>query len=72
LAWDCYDTHGRCLEAALRLSHGGRGLESLGLGDDIETAARIDAFALVPELFADPPRIKVGAAGIVKSYWTRS
>ncbi len=71
LAWDCFETHGRCLEAALGLSHGGLNLKQLGFEEDIQAAARVDEFALVPELRPDPLRIEVGAVGIVKSYWNR-
>jgi 2-phosphosulfolactate phosphatase len=71
LAWDCFETHGRCLQAALELSHGGQQLKGLGFAEDIEAAAKVDAFALVPELRPDPLRIEVGAAGIVKSYWMK-
>jgi 2-phosphosulfolactate phosphatase len=71
LAWDCFESHGRCLQAALELSQGGQVLKRLGLQDDIAAAARIDAFALVPEMRCDPLRIEVGTAGIVKNYWTR-
>ncbi len=71
LAWDCFETHGRCLHAALELSTGGQALKRLGFCEDIETAAEVDAFALVPELRFDPLRIEVGAAGIVKHYWTK-
>jgi len=71
LAWDCFESHGRCLQSALELSQGGQVLKRLGYEDDIVAAARIDAFALVPEMRGDPLRIEVGAAGIVKNYWTR-
>ena len=71
IAWDCFETHGRCLQGALELSQGGVGLQKLGYEDDIAAAARVDEFALVPELRPDPIRIEVGAVGIVKSYWTK-
>ena len=71
LAWDCFETHGRCLQAALELSEGGRALERIGFAEDIEASACVDTFALVPELRHDPLRIEVGAAGIVKSYWMK-
>jgi 2-phosphosulfolactate phosphatase len=71
LAWDCFESHGCCLKAALELSQGARGLKSLGFTEDVEAAARIDEFALVPELRSDPLRVEVGTAGIVKSYWTK-
>ena len=51
--------------------HGGRGLKALGYEEDVAAAARIDEFALVPELKPDPLRIEVGAVGIAKSYWTK-
>ena len=34
-------------------------------------AARVDQFALVPELRRDPLRVEVGAVGIVKSHWPK-
>jgi len=71
LAWDCFDTHGCCLQGALELSHGGRNLKGLGFEEDIEAAAKVDEFALVPELRPDPLRVEVGAVGIAKSYWTK-
>jgi 2-phosphosulfolactate phosphatase len=71
LAWDCFETHGRCLHAALELSQGGQALTRIGCSEDIETAAQVDTFALVPELRSAPTRIEVGAAGIVKHYWTK-
>ena len=71
LAWDCFENHGRLLQAALELSQGGRHLTALGLGDDIRAAAAVDQFALVPELKRDPLRIEVGAVGIVKSHWPK-
>jgi 2-phosphosulfolactate phosphatase len=71
LAWDCFETHGCCLHAALELSQGAQGLKRLGYSDDIQDAAQVDEFALVPELRVDPPRVEVGAAGIVKSYWMK-
>src|SRR5947199_335445 len=71
LAWDCFETHGCCLEAALELSQGGRHLKGLGFEEDIQAAAQVDAFALVPELRPDPLRVEVGAAGVAKSYWTK-
>jgi 2-phosphosulfolactate phosphatase len=71
LAWDCFESHGCCLQAALELSQGGRHLKDLGYDEDIQAAARVDEFALVPELRPDPLRVEVGAAGIVKSYWMK-
>jgi len=71
LAWDCFDTHGCCLEGAMELSQGGRNLKGLGFEEDIQAAAKVDEFALVPELRSDPLRVEVGAVGIAKSYWTK-
>lgn len=71
LAWDCYENHGRLLEGALEVSKGGAKLKALGYIDDIKAAARIDQFALVPELRRDPLRVELGAVGIVKSHWKR-
>lgn len=71
LAWDCFETHGCCLQGALELSQGGRHLKGLGYDEDIQAAARVDEFTLVPELRPDPLRIEVGAAGIVESYWSK-
>jgi 2-phosphosulfolactate phosphatase len=71
LAWDCFENHGRVLHGALEVSAGGTRLRELGYDDDIEAAARVDQFALVPELRRDPLRVEVGAVGIVKSHWTR-
>ena len=42
---------------ALRESHGGRNLISLGLEADIDRAARWDLFRLVPEFDASSQRI---------------
>ena len=71
LAWDCYENHGRLLEGALEVSKGGAKLKGLGYDEDIKAAARIDQFALVPELRREPLRVEVGAVGIVKSHWKR-
>lgn len=71
LAWDCFETHGQCLKAALALSEGGQELQRLGFEADIAAAANVDEFALVPELRLDPVRLEIGAAGIVKSHWQR-
>lgn len=71
LAWDSFEQHGRVLQGALELSQGGANLKALGYDEDIRMAARVDQFALVPELRRDPLRVEVGAVGIVKSHWTR-
>lgn len=69
LAWDCFDRHGRVLEGALAVSVGGARLIALGYDDDIRAAARVDQFALVPEVRRDPLRVEIGAVGIVKPHW---
>lgn len=71
LAWDCFEHHGRVLSGALEIGHGGANLLALGFGEDIEAAARVDQFNLVPELRPDPLRVEVGTVGIVKSYWPK-
>jgi 2-phosphosulfolactate phosphatase len=69
VAWDCFEHHGRVLDGALAVGSGGARLIELGYDDDVRAAARVDAFALVPELRRDPLRIEVGAAGIVTKHW---
>jgi 2-phosphosulfolactate phosphatase len=71
LAWDCFENHGRVLVGALEVSRGGTQLRQLGYDEDIRAAARVDQFALVPELRRHPLRVEVGAVGIVKSHWTK-
>jgi 2-phosphosulfolactate phosphatase len=71
IAWDCFENHGRVLNGALEVGAGGAGLKSLGYDEDIRAAADVDKFALVPELRRDPPRLEVGAVGIVQSHWKR-
>jgi 2-phosphosulfolactate phosphatase len=71
VAWDCFEHHGQVLEGALAVGAGGVHLAGLGYDDDIRAAARIDQFALVPELRRDPLRIEVGAVGIGKSHWPK-
>jgi 2-phosphosulfolactate phosphatase len=69
LAWDCFEHHGRVLDGALEISAGGAHLRSLGYDEDIRAAARVDQFALVPEVRREPLRVEIGAVGIVKSHW---
>jgi 2-phosphosulfolactate phosphatase len=71
LAWDCFENHGRVLLGALQVSRGGTQLRELGYDDDIQAAAKVDQFALVPELRREPLRVEVGAVGIVKSHWMK-
>jgi 2-phosphosulfolactate phosphatase len=71
LAWDCFENHGRVLDGALEISAGGAHLRSLGYDDDIRAAARVDQFAIVPEVRRDPFRVEIGAVGIVKSHWMK-
>ena len=71
LAWDGFMQHGRVLEGALAVSAGGARLRELGYDEDVRAAARVDQFALAPELRRDPLRVEVAAVGIVKSYWRK-
>ncbi|MHB1422052.1 MAG: 2-phosphosulfolactate phosphatase [Gemmataceae bacterium] len=71
LAWDCFEHHGRVLDGALEISAGGAHLRSLGYDEDIRTAARVDQFAIVPEVRRAPLRVEIGAVGIVKSHWLK-
>jgi 2-phosphosulfolactate phosphatase len=71
LAWDCFENHGRLLQAGLELSQGGSHLRELGYQADIVAAAAIDKFNIVPEMKRDPLRIEVGAVGIVKCHWQK-
>jgi 2-phosphosulfolactate phosphatase len=71
LAWDCFEHHGQVLDGALEVSAGGARLLALGYEDDVRAAARVDQFALVPELRRDPLRVEVGAVGIAQSHWQR-
>ena len=71
LAWDGFEHHGRVLLGALEISQGGANLKRLGYDEDIRAAARVDQFALVPELRRDPLRVEVGSVGVVKSHWNQ-
>ncbi len=71
IAWDCFETHGRCLRGALELSLGGANLKQLGYDEDIRDSAQVDTFHLVPEVRFDPLRIEVGTVGIATSYWPK-
>ncbi|HTU17364.1 MAG TPA: 2-phosphosulfolactate phosphatase [Gemmataceae bacterium] len=71
LAWDCFENHGRVLDGALEISTGGAHLRSLGYEYDIWAAARVDQFAVVPEVRRQPLRVEIGAVGIVKSHWLK-
>ncbi len=71
LAWDCFEHHGQCLLGAMQLSLGGTHLRGLGYDDDIQAAAQVDRFALVPELRRDPLRVEIGAVGFGQSHWVK-
>jgi 2-phosphosulfolactate phosphatase len=71
LAWDCFEHHGQVLEGALEVSAGGVRLRALGYDDDVQIAARIDTFPLVPELRREPLRVEVGAVGLGKRHWRK-
>lgn len=72
LAWDCFEHHGTILVEALRLSQGGVHLIALGYEKDIDAAAQVDRFMLVPELKRQPNRLEVGCVGMVKRHWPGS
>jgi 2-phosphosulfolactate phosphatase len=72
LAWDCFEHHGRVLDGALEVCTGGARLRELGYDEDVRAAARVDQFALVPEVRRDPLRVEIGAVGIVNSHWRRA
>jgi 2-phosphosulfolactate phosphatase len=69
LARDSFTNNRHALLAALEVSKGGTRLRRIGYEQDIRAAARVDRFALVPELRRDPLRVEVGAAGAVPSHW---
>jgi 2-phosphosulfolactate phosphatase len=71
LAWDTFENNGAMLEGALELGLGGRNLLGLGYKHDIADAARVDRFAVAPEVHRDPLRIERGTVGIIKSHWPR-
>lgn len=71
LAWDCFENQGFVVQSALELGRGGQRLTELGFSDDIQAAADVDQFAIVPELKRDPLRIEIAAAGVVRSRWPR-
>jgi 2-phosphosulfolactate phosphatase len=71
LAWDTFENHGSMLEGALAMGLGGRNLLGLGYDADICDSAKVDRFALAPELARDPLRIERGTVGIVQCHWPR-
>jgi 2-phosphosulfolactate phosphatase len=71
LAWDTFENNGPLLEGAMELGLGGRNLLGLGYKHDIADAAKVDRFAIVPEVQRDPLRIELGAVGIVQAHWPR-
>lgn len=71
LAWDTFENNGPMLEGAMELGLGGRNLLGLGYKHDIADAAKVDRFAIVPELKREPLRIELGAVGIVQAHWPR-
>ncbi len=52
------DSHRTGLHEALRATRGGRGLEALGLGADIELASRIDTSTVVGECLPGTARVQ--------------
>jgi 2-phosphosulfolactate phosphatase len=71
LARESFEHHGSQLLAALELSAGARELLDLGHRRDIEFAAEVDRFPLVPELRRDPLRVEAELLGMVQSHWRR-
>jgi 2-phosphosulfolactate phosphatase len=71
MAWDAFENHREVLQGALEVSRGGAVLRRLGFEADLRAAARVDLFALVPELRQGPLRVEVGAVGMVTSYWPK-
>jgi len=71
VARDSFEHHGSRLLAALELSAGARELLELGCRRDIELAAEVDRFELVPELRRDPLRVEPEPSGIVRSHWRK-
>jgi 2-phosphosulfolactate phosphatase len=63
LARDCFAQHGRAPWSAIEGCAGGARLRELGYDEDVRAAARVDQFALVPELRRDPLRVEIGAGG---------
>ncbi len=64
LAWAAWRQHAHDAAAAFEAGAGGVRLRALGYDEDIRAAARVDAFADVPELFRDPLRIELAAGGL--------
>lgn len=64
LAADCFARHEHDLEATLAGGDGGARLRDLGYDDDIRAAARVDVFAIVPELRRDPLRVEIVSPGV--------
>jgi 2-phosphosulfolactate phosphatase len=69
LAWDCFENHGLVLRDSLGLSDAGKLLTAMGYQSDLDAAAAIDKFAIVPELRRDPLRLEVGSVGVLRSHW---
>ena len=69
LAQAAWGRYGGDVEAALLECEDGVGLRRLGYEDDVRAAARVDAFALAPELRRDP--IRVEAAGGGDTHWQK-
>jgi phosphosulfolactate phosphohydrolase-like enzyme len=71
VARDSFERHGSRLLATLALSAGARELLELGYSRDIELAADVDRFQLVPELRRDPLRVEAEPSRIVPCHWRR-
>jgi 2-phosphosulfolactate phosphatase len=69
LARNSFEKNGPRLAETLADSAGGTGLCRLGYAEDVRAAARVDRFAVVPELRREPLRLEAGAAGRVGNHW---
>jgi 2-phosphosulfolactate phosphatase len=68
LAWDNFKQRGSCLLAALEMSDGARGLFEHDHARDIEFAAGVDRFDLVPELRRNPLRLEMAAPPLPEEF----
>jgi 2-phosphosulfolactate phosphatase len=66
LASACFRVYGGAVEEALRRGVGGAHLVALGYDDDVRAAARVNRFALVPEVRREPLRVE--AVGPARSH----
>jgi len=72
MAWDVYEGHGSVLKTSLELSLGGRNLIDIGMGSDIDLAARVDRFGIIGEVFDFPPTIRMSNLRWEERIWRSS